>query len=516
MFNNQNSGYLGNENIKRTGVVQDIPPEKIEEYIKCMDDPIYFAQNYVKIITLDDGFKNIELYPYQHETINSFNNFKNTIVLQPRQSGKSVTAVCIILHYILYNNYKTVALLANKASAAREVLSRVKMAYEALPKWMQQGVKEWNKGSIELENGTKVIAEATSGTAIRGKSCVTGDTKVVIEENESIYYLEIDKLINNSKLIDIKENALFYTVYKITNKINNKIYVGYHQTHDLDDGYMGSGKLIKRAIEKYGIESFEKEILEVFDTKEEAESYEEKIVNKDFVLREDTYNIAIGGNVRIFPGENNPFYGKKHSKETLENLSKSQSGHNRTGYDIFIKGEIIKGTPRALSRLKELGFEIKNGNSRRRIIEIAGDPNIKDVYFINETKQKHAEKWLEENKKRVIENKKLNSERARKRFSGVPKTEEHKAKISKSNKGQDRPWVIEINKNPEKIKKTAEKHRGMKRSKETCNNISKSLKGKQANNKGKKYYHNPITNKGNFYVPDEAPNNYILGYPTKK
>ena len=189
MFNNQSSGYLGNENIKRTGVVQDIPPEKIEEYIKCMDDPIYFAQNYVKIITLDDGFKNIELYPYQHETINSFNNFKNTIVLQPRQSGKSVTAVCIILHYILYNDYKTVALLANKASAAREVLSRVKMAYEALPKWMQQGVKEWNKGSIELENGTKVLAEATSGTAIRGKSCnfVYIDETAFVENWEEFY-----------------------------------------------------------------------------------------------------------------------------------------------------------------------------------------------------------------------------------------------------------------------------------------------------------------------------------------
>lgn len=82
----------------------------------------------------------------------------------------TTTAVCLILHYILFNDHKTVALLANKGDAAREILDRIKIAYQALPLWLQQGVVEWNKGSVEFENGCKIIAAATSSSAIRGKS----------------------------------------------------------------------------------------------------------------------------------------------------------------------------------------------------------------------------------------------------------------------------------------------------------------------------------------------------------
>jgi hypothetical protein len=91
-------------------------------------------------------------------------------VLTARQSGKTTTATAIILHYILFNEFKTVAILANKGDAAREVMSRVKLAYEALPKWLQQGIEEWNKGNIALENGCQVLAGTTTSSAIRGKS----------------------------------------------------------------------------------------------------------------------------------------------------------------------------------------------------------------------------------------------------------------------------------------------------------------------------------------------------------
>ena len=88
---------------------------------------------------------------------------------------------------------------------------------------------------------------------------------------------------------------MFYTIYKITNLINNKIYVGKHQTKDLNDDYMGSGKHLRHSINKYGIENFKKEILFVFDTETEMNAKEKEIVSEEFCLRNDTYNLCNGG-----------------------------------------------------------------------------------------------------------------------------------------------------------------------------------------------------------------------------
>lgn len=163
-------GYNGNVNIKRKGMVIEFDQEMIAEYIKCANDPIYFAEKYIKIVHVDHGLIPIRMYDYQKEIANAITNSRRVTVNTSRQAGKTTTAVAIILHYVLFNDFKTVALLANKGDAAREILDRIKIAYEALPKWMQQGVVEWNKGSVEFENGCKIIAGATSSSAIRGKS----------------------------------------------------------------------------------------------------------------------------------------------------------------------------------------------------------------------------------------------------------------------------------------------------------------------------------------------------------
>jgi hypothetical protein len=321
--------YLNNPNLKAKNVPIPYSHEQIEEYLKCKNDPIYFVKNYCKIVSLDHGLITFELYDYQKRFINAIHENNRVISMQPRQSGKTQTVAAYILHYVLFEENKTVAILANKASAAREIMSRFQLMYEYLPNWLQQGITTWNKGDIELENGSKVFTAATSASGIRGKSCVTGDTKVCILEDDSVYYTEINKIITNSIFIDIKSNMKKYTVYKTTNLVNGKIYIGFHSILESDiirteygqlscfkDGYLGSGKLLIKGIEKYGPENFAQEILGIFDTQKEAEDLERSLVSKEFVDEETNYNLSIGGNVAILYGDKNGFYGKRHTKES--------------------------------------------------------------------------------------------------------------------------------------------------------------------------------------------------------
>lgn len=162
--------YLGNPKLKKVGVPVQLDAEQVEEYIKCSQEPTYFIENYVKIITLDKGFININLYPFQQKAIVEINENRRVIVKAGRQVGKTTMVVGYILWYILFNEDKTVAILANKAATAREILARIKIAYEALPQWLQQGVRTWNKGDIELENNCRIMATSTASSAIRGFS----------------------------------------------------------------------------------------------------------------------------------------------------------------------------------------------------------------------------------------------------------------------------------------------------------------------------------------------------------
>ena len=162
--------YLGNPNLKKANVAQEWTKEGLEEYSICMKDPIYFIQKYVRIISLDEGLISFKLYDFQKEMVGTFHNNRFTICKLPRQSGKSTTIIAYLLHYILFNPTVNIAILANKAAVARDLLGRLQLAYEQLPKWLQQGVMSWNKGSLELENGSKILASSTSASAVRGGS----------------------------------------------------------------------------------------------------------------------------------------------------------------------------------------------------------------------------------------------------------------------------------------------------------------------------------------------------------
>jgi len=162
--------YLGNPNLKRANTTIEFTQEQIEEYIKCKDDPIYFAKTYIKIVTLDHGLQPFKLYDFQEKLVNNFHQNRFNICKMPRQTGKSTTCIVYLLHYIVFNDSVNVGILANKAATARELLGRLQIAYENLPKWMQQGILSWNRGSLELENGSKILAASTSASAVRGMS----------------------------------------------------------------------------------------------------------------------------------------------------------------------------------------------------------------------------------------------------------------------------------------------------------------------------------------------------------
>ena len=162
--------YLGNQNLKAAGVPHSFTKDQVQEYIKCSEDPIYFIENYCKIVTLDHGLQPFKLYDCQKNKVEVIHNNRMVILMEGRQQGKTTTSAAYILWYTIFQESKTVAILANKATAAREVLSRYQLMFENLPMWLQQGVTTWNKGDIELENGSKVFTAATSSSGIRGKS----------------------------------------------------------------------------------------------------------------------------------------------------------------------------------------------------------------------------------------------------------------------------------------------------------------------------------------------------------
>jgi len=162
--------YLGNPNLKKANTSVEFNAEQIQEFIKCKQDPIYFAKNYIKIVSLDEGLVPFKMYDFQEKLIKNFHESRFNICKMPRQTGKSTTAVSYLLHFIVFNDSVNVGILANKAATARELLGRLQTAYENLPKWMQQGILSWNKGSMELENGSKILAASTSASAVRGMS----------------------------------------------------------------------------------------------------------------------------------------------------------------------------------------------------------------------------------------------------------------------------------------------------------------------------------------------------------
>lgn len=163
-------GYNGNPNLFSAGTIHNYTAEEIEEFAKCAADPIYFARNYIKIIHVDKGIIPFDMWDFQEKMIRTFTDERYVICKLPRQVGKSTTTIAFLLHYILFNEYVNVAILANKATTARSLLQKLQLAFENLPTFLKQGIVSWNKGSVELANGSRIVAEATTSASVRGQS----------------------------------------------------------------------------------------------------------------------------------------------------------------------------------------------------------------------------------------------------------------------------------------------------------------------------------------------------------
>jgi len=201
--------YMGIRGLLKDEIKLDYNPDEIREIYKCKNDIHYFLKTYVKVIDVDKGRVPFVLRDYQTEFIDVINNNDRIIGLQSRQSGKTVGTCGYILHYIIFNQYKNVAILANKARTARGILTKIKNMYKSLPVWLQQGVSEWNKGSITLGNSTKIEAAATTDDSIRGDSCsllyidecVKSNTKITVRNKKTglIEELEIGEFYKRNK-----------------------------------------------------------------------------------------------------------------------------------------------------------------------------------------------------------------------------------------------------------------------------------------------------------------------------
>ena len=216
----QNENYLGNPNVKRDGILQEWDQKSVLEYAECMKDPIYFAEKYCKVISLDEGLVPFHLYPYQKQMFHQFQENRFNVVLACRQSGKSISACAYLLWFALFHSEKTVAVLANKGATAREMLSRVTLMLENIPFFLQPGTKALNKGSLEFSNNSRIIAAATSGSSIRGLSVnlLYLDEFAFVERAAEFYtstYPVVSAGADTKIIVTSTANGIGNTFYKI-------------------------------------------------------------------------------------------------------------------------------------------------------------------------------------------------------------------------------------------------------------------------------------------------------------
>lgn len=388
MTKKQSVGYNGNENLPKAGTRYALTPERLEEYKKCMESPAYFAEKYFKIVTVDDGLQPMSLFDFQREASEAYIDSNKMILATSRQIGKTTIATVIILHYVLFNEWKTVFILGNKESTANEVLERIQLAYEYLPSWLKVGVEEWNKTSVVFENGSKIRSAATSSDGIRGKSCnllyldecLTYNHKIKLQDKKTLeetivnigeLYDILTEEIENVKLNDkynifnfeyYEQDSVWYDFQGIKKTTANKTVKLY-----LDDGSIIQGTLNHKVYKKNYIPM-------ILDDFEEGFEFGNGlyVIKKEYCYDEvEVYDILNVNN-------------KDHSYTVITNTSFVKSSNcafieNWTEFSasvlpVLSSGKktklIMTSTPKGLNHFYEYYIGAKNGTNGFKLIEV--------------------------------------------------------------------------------------------------------------------------------------------------
>lgn len=198
--NEDDMGLGINPKVKKARVVHNWTREELIEYQKCMNDPVYFCKNYIKVINLDRGLVPFELYPYQEKMMNQFKDNRFNIVLACRQSGKSLSVISFLLWYVCFHPEKTVAVLANRGQTSKEMLRRFTLMLENLPFFLQPGTKILNKSSIEFANNSVIFSDSTSSNSLRGMACnLIYLDEFAFVENDTEFYTSTYPVISSGK-----------------------------------------------------------------------------------------------------------------------------------------------------------------------------------------------------------------------------------------------------------------------------------------------------------------------------
>ncbi len=159
-----------NPRLKKAGAVSEFTPEMIAEVRRCRDDPVYFARKYVMIKHAKRGKIKFDLYPYQEEMLRIYMKNQYNIILSARQTGKTETTCAYLLWFAIFHGDKTILVVSNKGSNAKEMIGKIQYAYEELPEWLKPGIDDssWNKHECAFDNKSRIIAQATSSDSGRG------------------------------------------------------------------------------------------------------------------------------------------------------------------------------------------------------------------------------------------------------------------------------------------------------------------------------------------------------------
>ena len=208
--------YLNNPNLPAVGSQYEYTPQQVKETVTCKKNILHFAENYFHIINLDEGRQLIKLHSFQKKTLRMIRDNRFNLLLFSRQASKTTLATIYLLWHAIFNKDQHILLVANKEDTAKEIFSRVRLAFEELPNWLKPAVKEWGKEGMELANGSKIKITTTTSSAGRGSSCnvlfvdecdhiecVSGDSKITVRNKHTgeIKKLTIEQaynLLNNN------------------------------------------------------------------------------------------------------------------------------------------------------------------------------------------------------------------------------------------------------------------------------------------------------------------------------